>query len=154
MSQPSRRDWVIAEGHTPLRHRPFIGPTSHPVPSNSWRQLPAFISAPSSDQKPTFGSYHLDSFFSLQLRSRLSRPCHAILSRITKILVPDLASQVRSPRPVSLCEGLQAFQRDYISRRQVPSARSQLRRVRSEFASSRSCSPLPFMHEGFPTIRR
>ena len=109
MSQPSRRDWVIAEGYTPLRHSLFIGPTSHPVPSNSWRQLPAFISAPSSDQKPTFGSDHLDSILPLQLRSKLGQPCHAILSRLTKILVPDLASQVRSPGPVSLCEGLQAF---------------------------------------------
>ena len=99
MSQPSRRDWVIAQGYTTLRHSPFIGPTSHPVPRNSWRQLPAFISAPSSEQKPTFRPDHLDSFLPLQLRSRRRRPCHTFVSRLTKILVPDLPSRyVRQDR--------------------------------------------------------
>ena len=160
MSQPSRRDWVIARGPFSSLPRFASDPASHPVPSNSWRQLPAFISAPSSDQKPTFGSYHLDSFFFLQLRSRLSRPCHAILSRITKILVPDLASQVRSPRPVSLCEGLQAFS-GIISRvdachtpshnseefgpsSHLPEAAAPYRLcTKASLPSEDSCSPLP-----------
>ena len=133
---------------------------SHPVPSNSWRQLPAFISAPSSDQKPTFGSDHLDSFFPLQLRSKLGRPCHTILFRLTKILVPELASQVRSPGPVSLCEGRQVFS-GTISRRdsgKLPNHNSEefgpsshLPEVaapyrlyaKASLPSEDSCSPLP-----------
>ena len=90
---------MIAGIYLPRRHSPSIGPTSHPVPSNSWRQLPAFISAPSSEQKPTFGPDHLDSFLPLQLRSRRRRPCHTFVSRLTKILVPDLPSRyVRQDR--------------------------------------------------------
>ena len=154
MSQPSRRDWVIAQGYTTLRHSPFIGPTSHPVPTNSWRQLPAFISAPSSDQKPTFGSYHLDSFCPLQLRSILGQPCHVILLSTHE----DIGSRSCLPGTFATTgvpmRRAASVQRGNFSRGQVPSAQSQLRRVRSEFAPSRRCSPLPSMCEGFPTIRR